>query len=224
MLCPVLSVFIIFVNKLDSSIQIFSFQYRCFVEECKSVFATAQKRHAHCIQDHQFPHDFRFDVSRKQEAKHSKPKHNKQSPMEVDSCPGDKKCKMKVKRSDLKSKAVSCQCSEQLGCGNFAKCEEGQGQATSANQSGEDMHTGRFRKPFSFVRGRGRHQRLGGVCKDSGINKHEHTSDSNVWGTSSLLNALQDAEICNDGELAHTSDTLGDISNEQEQISHVMDT
>jgi hypothetical protein len=198
------------------------------VEECKSVFATAQKRHAHCIQDHQFPHDFRFDVSRKQEAKHSKLKHNKQSPMEVDSCAGDKKCKMKVMRSNSKSKAVLCQCSEQLACGNFAKCEEGQGQATSANQSGEDMHTGRFSKPFSFVRGRGRHQRSGGVCKglNSGINKHEHTSDSNVWGTSSLLNALQDAQICNDDELAHTSDTLGDVMSamNRNKLAHAMDT
>lgn len=198
------------------------------MEECKNLFATAQKRRAHCIQDHQFPHDFRFDVSRKQEARHSKLKNNKQSPMEVDSCQGDKKCETRVKRSNSKSKAVLCQCSEQLGCGNIAKCEEGAvlGQATSADQSGEDMHTERFSKPFSFVRGRGRHQRLGGVCKDlnSGINKHEHTPNSNVWGTSSLLNALQDAEICKDGELAHTSDVPGDVSNEQEQILYVMDT
>ena len=195
------------------------------MEECKSVFATAHKRRAHCIQDHQFPHDFRFDVSRKQEARRSKLKHNKQSPMEVDSCPGDKKCEMRVKSSNSKSKAV---CSEQLGCGNTAKCEEGAvlGQATSANQSGEDMHTERFSKPVSFVRGRGRYQRLGGVCKDlnSGINKHEHPSDSNIWGTSSLLNALQDTEICNDSEFAHTSDILGDVRNEHEQISHMMDT
>jgi len=198
------------------------------VEECKSVFATAQKRHAHCVQDHQFPHDFRFDVSRKQEAKHSKLKHNKQSSMEVDSGPGDKKFETRVKKSNSKSKAVLCQCSEQLGFGNIAKCEEGAvlGQATSANQSGEDIHTERFSKPFSFVRGRGRHRRLGGVCKDlnSGINKHEHTPNSNVWGTSGLLNALQDAEICNDGELDHTSGVQGDVSNKQEQISYVMDT
>lgn len=198
------------------------------MEECKSVFATAQKRRAHCIQDHQFPHDFRFDVSRKQEAKHSKLKHNKQSSMEVDSCPGDKKFETRVKKQNSKSKAVLCQGSEQLGCGNIAKCEEGAvlGQAISANQSGDDIHTERFSKPFSFVRGRGRHQRLGCVCKDlnPGINKHEHTSNSNVWGTSSLLNALQYDEICNDGELAHISDVLGDVSNEQEQISYVMDT
>lgn len=173
--------FIIFVNKHDSSVSFFSFQYRCFVEECRSVFATAQKRHVHCIQDHQFPHDFRFDVSRKKEAKHSKLKHNKHSPMEVDSCPGDKKCEMEVNRSYSKSRAVVCQYSEQLGCGNIAKCEEGVvlGQTTSANQSGEDMHTGRFSKPFSFVRGRGRRRRLGGVHKDlnSGINKHEQISN-----------------------------------------------
>jgi len=198
------------------------------MEECKSVFATAQKRRAHCIQDHQFPHDFRFDVSRKQEARQSKLKHNKQCAMEVDSCPVDTKCKTRVKRSDSKSKAVLCQCSEQLGWANIAKCEEGAvlGQATSADQSGEDMHTERFSKPFGYVRGRGRHQRLGGVYKDlnSGVNKHERTSNSNVWGTSSLLNSLQDAETCNDGELAHTSDALGDVSNEQEQISYVMDT
>lgn len=198
------------------------------MKECKSVFATAQKRRAHCIQDHQFPHDFRFDVSRKQEAKRSKLKLNKQSSMEVDSCPGDKKFETRVKKSNSKSKAVLCQCSEQLDCGNTAKCEEGAvlGQVTSANQSGEDIHTERFSKPFSFVRGRGRHQRLGGVCKDlnSGINKHEHTSNSNVWGALSLLNALPDAEICNDGELVHTSDVVGDVSNEQEQISYVMDT
>jgi len=198
------------------------------VEECKSVFATAQKRRAHCVQDHQFPHDFRFDVSRKQEAKHSKLKHNKQSSMEVDSCPGGKKFETRVKKSNSKSIAVLYQCSKQLGCGNIAKCEEGGvlGQATSANQSGEDIRTERFSKPFSFVRGRGRHQRLGGACKDlnSGLNKHEHTSNSNVWGTLSLLNALQDAEICNDGELVHTSDVLGHVSNEQEQISYVMDT
>lgn len=198
------------------------------MEECTSVFATAQERRAHCIQDHKFPHDFRFDVTRKQEAKHSKLKQNKQSPMEVDSCAGDKKCEMRVKRSKSKSKAVVRQCSEQLGCGNIAQCEEGAvlGRATSANQSAEDMHTERFSKPFSFVRGRGRYQRLAGVRKDlhSGINKHEHTSDSNVWGTSSLLSALQDAEICNDGELAHTSGVPGDVRHEQEQISHVMDT
>jgi hypothetical protein len=76
------------------------------------------------------------------------------------------------------------------------------------------MHTETFSKPFSFVRGRGRNQRLGAVCKDSrsGINKHERTSRSNIWGTSSLLTALQDAEIGSNSELAHTSDVQGDVN------------
>lgn len=224
-------VIILFVNKHESTIVFLFSQYRCYVEECKSVFARAQNRRAHCIQDHQFPHDFRFDVSRKQEAKHNKLKHNKQSVMEVDSCPGDKKFEMRVKGSKSKPiepVAVLCQSSEQLGCGNVAKYEEGGalGQATCANQSGEDMHAERSGQPFSFIRGRGRYQRLGGFCKDlnSGINKREHTSHSNIWGTSGLLNALQDAEVCNDSEFTPTSDVVGDVGNEHEQISHMMDS
>jgi hypothetical protein len=188
------------------------------VEQCTSVFATAEERRAHCIQDHKFPHDFRFDISRKQEAKNRKLKHNKQSPMEVDSCAGDNKCEMRVKVPKSQSKTVVHQRSELLDCGNVAQCEEAAvlRQATSANQSAEDMHTNRLSKPFSFVRGRGRNQRLGGVSKDlhSGINKHERTSDSNIWGTSGLLNALQDAEIDSSSELADTSSVLGDVRRE----------
>ncbi|GFG36902.1 hypothetical protein Cfor_12452 [Coptotermes formosanus] len=207
--------------------------YRCYVEECKSVFATGQERRAHCIQDHQFPHDFRFDVSRKQETKHSKLTHNKESLMELDSCPGDKKCGIRVKRSKSKSNpiepvAVLSQGSEQVGCGNIAKCEEGAmlGRAMCTNQSGEDMHTERFAKPFNFIRGHGRYQRLGGICKrlNSGMNKPERASDSNIWGTSSLLNALQDVETCSDGDCTRASGVVGDVRNEHEQLLHTMGT
>jgi hypothetical protein len=230
MLYPVLSVFF---NKHESSIVFLFFQYRCYVEECKSVFATGQERRAHCIQDHQFPHDFRFDVSRKQETKHSKLTHNKESLMELDSCPGDKKCGIRVKRSKSKSNpiepvAVLSQGSEQVGCGNIAKCEEGAmlGRAMCTNQSGEDMHTERFAKPFNFIRGHGRYQRLGGICKrlNSGMNKPERASDSNIWGTSSLLNALQDVETCSDGDCTRASGVVGDVRNEHEQLLHTMGT
>jgi hypothetical protein len=198
------------------------------------MFAAAEERRAHCIQDHKFPHNFRFGVSRKQEAKNRKLKHNKnnkQSPMEVDSCAGDKKCEMRVKVSQSRSEAAVRRRSEQSDCANVAQCAEGavSGQATSANQPAEDMHTETFSKPFSFVRGRGRNQRLGAVHKDlrSGINKRERTSGSNVWGTSSLLNALQDAEIGSTSDVqgdVNTSDVQGDVRHEQGQISLMMDT
>jgi hypothetical protein len=231
-LCEWLTVLLVLsINTRVALFLSFFFQYRCYVAECKSVFATSQKRRQHCIEDHKFPHDFRFDDSRKEETKRSKLKQNKEFLMEVDACPGDK-CGTRVKRPKSKYKPVEptgvcCQGSEQVGCGDIAKCEEGTllGQATCAKQSGEDVHAERFGKPFSFIRGRGRYQRLGYISKDlnSGINKREHVSDSNIWGTSSLLDALQDAEICNDGEFTHALE-VNDVRNECEPTSHVMDT
>lgn len=37
------------------------FQYRCYLEECLKLSQTPTERRDHCISEHKFPHDFRFD-------------------------------------------------------------------------------------------------------------------------------------------------------------------
>lgn len=37
------------------------FQYRCYLEECPKLSQTPAERRDHCISEHKFPHDFRFD-------------------------------------------------------------------------------------------------------------------------------------------------------------------
>lgn len=37
------------------------FQYRCYLEECAKLSQTPAERRDHCISEHKFPHDFRFD-------------------------------------------------------------------------------------------------------------------------------------------------------------------
>lgn len=198
------------------------------MEECSSIFTTPQERRGHCIQDHQFPHDFRFDDARKQKTKHCKLKDSNEGlvdfVMEVDPNPGDSNSEMNIKKPKSKSKpkivAVLPQSLKVLGCGNADECnqknEEGTllGEATSAQQAGRHMCTEGFGKPFSFVRGRGKYQRLGGtyVKFNSGINKREQSSssNSNVWGTSGLLDALQGARVGSDEKFACTSDTEED--------------
>lgn len=39
----------------------FQFQYRCYLEECPKLSQTPTERRDHCISEHKFPHDFRFD-------------------------------------------------------------------------------------------------------------------------------------------------------------------
>lgn len=36
-------------------------QYRCYLEECPKLSQTPTERRDHCISEHKFPHDFRFD-------------------------------------------------------------------------------------------------------------------------------------------------------------------
>lgn len=36
-------------------------QYACYLEECEHKSQTPAERHDHCITQHKFPHDFRFD-------------------------------------------------------------------------------------------------------------------------------------------------------------------
>jgi hypothetical protein len=38
-----------------------SFQYSCFLEECSLKFITNAERKDHCIREHKFPPNFRFD-------------------------------------------------------------------------------------------------------------------------------------------------------------------
>lgn len=35
--------------------------YKCYLEECKDLFANAKERKEHCIKQHKFPSNFRFD-------------------------------------------------------------------------------------------------------------------------------------------------------------------
>ena len=37
------------------------FQFSCYLEECQQKSKSQQERRDHCIKDHKFPHDFRFD-------------------------------------------------------------------------------------------------------------------------------------------------------------------
>lgn len=46
--------------------------YSCYVEECGHKSIDASARRDHCIKDHKFPHDFRFDKVRKQKKKKDK--------------------------------------------------------------------------------------------------------------------------------------------------------
>lgn len=43
--------------------------YQCFLPSCTTLFWGAQERHAHAIQIHKFPPDFRFDAVKKKERK-----------------------------------------------------------------------------------------------------------------------------------------------------------
>lgn len=35
--------------------------YKCFLEKCEQMSSDPKERRDHCIRDHKFPHDFRFD-------------------------------------------------------------------------------------------------------------------------------------------------------------------
>jgi hypothetical protein len=132
--------------------------------------------------------------------------------MEVDSASGDSRCEMRINRPKSKKKSVDTlpQCLSVLNCGNFEKCNEKQDEGNefketmSSHQAGMGLCTDTCRKPFSFVRGRGKYQRLGGICMNfnSGVDKLEQSlsSNSNVWGTTGLLDALQDSEAGNGDE------------------------
>jgi hypothetical protein len=149
--------------------------------------------------------------------------------MEVDANPGDSKCVTSVNGLKSKPKAVSAlsRAAEEFACGNVEKYETGSmlGKPTCAPQVGRDVRTERFGKPFSFVRGRGKCQRLGGMSMkfNSGTNKQEQSSsrNSNVWGTSGLLDALEDTEGSSDRDkFADMSDALDVKSGCDLQIPH----
>lgn len=44
-------------------------QYACYLEECDHKSQTPAERHDHCITQHKFPHDFRFDGFNHKKAK-----------------------------------------------------------------------------------------------------------------------------------------------------------
>uniref|UniRef100_A0A336LLG3 CSON001352 protein n=1 Tax=Culicoides sonorensis TaxID=179676 RepID=A0A336LLG3_CULSO len=50
--------------------------FACYVEECNFMSTDVKMRHDHCIKDHKFPHDFRFDKITKVK--------NKKNQMEID--------------------------------------------------------------------------------------------------------------------------------------------
>jgi hypothetical protein len=195
------------------------------VEECASRFATPQDRRSHCIEDHQFPHDFRFDTARKHNTKHRKSKNNEgglfESAIEVDTNPGDSKCDTSVNRpeSEPKAETVLSLASENSACGNDGKCKqkyEAQsllGEPTYAPKVGRDLRTEECSRPFSFVQGRGKYRRLGGMSMkfNPGKNKQAQSSSSNsdVWCTSGLLDALEDTKVGSGSEIsASVSDVL----------------
>lgn len=54
----------------------FSFQFQCFLESCPLKFSTQKERKSHCIEQHKFPSDFRYDPERS--AGHPKKKEQPQ--------------------------------------------------------------------------------------------------------------------------------------------------
>jgi hypothetical protein len=149
--------------------------------------------------------------------------------MEVDSASGDNKCEIRTKRPKSKPKSVAMlsQSVKVLNCGDVGKCskecEEGNqmDDAMSSDQAGTGVHREKFSKPFNFVRGRGKYKKLGSVHMNcsSGVNKHVQSSvsNSNVWGTSSLLDALQGCKAGSDDEkLTCASGALGDVKTERD--------
>jgi hypothetical protein len=140
--------------------------------------------------------------------------------MEVDSNPGDSKCERSVSRPESEPKAVAIlpQAFEQSACGTDGKCrqkyEAGShlGEPARAPQVGRDTCKEGCGKPFSFVHGRGRYRRLGdvGTKFNSGRNTHKQSSssNSNVWHTSDLLDALEDTKAGCDSEKS-VSDASG---------------
>lgn len=55
-------------------------QYRCYLEECERMCQTPAERRDHCITDHKFPHDFRFDCYKNSKKFYDKTKKNSQKP------------------------------------------------------------------------------------------------------------------------------------------------
>lgn len=49
-------------------------QYRCYLEECNVKSKTPIERRDHCITEHKFPHDFRFDCTHGPKKSNEKPK------------------------------------------------------------------------------------------------------------------------------------------------------
>jgi hypothetical protein len=135
--------------------------------------------------------------------------------MEVDSASGDNRCEIRTKRPKSKPKSVAMlsQSVKVLNCADVGKyskeCEEGNqmDDAMSSDQAGTGVHRKKFSKPFNFVRGRGKYKKLSSV----------YMSDSDVWGTSSLLDALQGCKAGSDDEkLAYASGALGDVKTERD--------
>uniref|UniRef100_A0A182PJ97 C2H2-type domain-containing protein n=1 Tax=Anopheles epiroticus TaxID=199890 RepID=A0A182PJ97_9DIPT len=61
--------------------------YACFLEECKHRSSDPSERRDHCIREHRFPHNFRFDTPRNAQPKPGKQQPSKSVPMEADSAP-----------------------------------------------------------------------------------------------------------------------------------------
>lgn len=54
------------------------FQYRCYLEECQLMSQSPTDRRDHCITEHKFPHDFRFDCYNRSKKTGEKTKKNNQ--------------------------------------------------------------------------------------------------------------------------------------------------
>lgn len=139
--------------------------------------------------------------------------------MEVDTNPGDSKCVTSVNRPKSKPKAVPV-LPQAFGDDETYRqeCEMRSvlGEPTCVSQVARDVHTGGFGKPFTFVRGRGRCQRLEGTSTkfNLGRDKQEQgsSSNSNVWGTSGLLDALEDTKGGSDREKFADMSTSSDVT------------
>ncbi|XP_013118617.1 protein lethal(2)k10201 [Stomoxys calcitrans] len=79
--------------------------YKCYVEECLEVFLNPDERKKHCIEQHKFPANFRFEhIPHKHNGavlKNLEKEQSDDNPMELDN--QDKKCQQSSKEVSFKS-------------------------------------------------------------------------------------------------------------------------
>lgn len=68
--------------------------FKCYLEECEELFINSQERKEHCINDHKFPSNFRFDYVPHKNPKMKENSNSKveQIPMDLVPADDDKKC------------------------------------------------------------------------------------------------------------------------------------